>query len=150
MKRAILIITYISTAILSTNAHMTLDGKTNLGFTSSPEMEYNEMFTPFEIKRTEISIFQGGIDFNKDFSLKHSESEVSQELILSKANYKGEAFTLKIYSQRGELVLNNELKQQSTIINTKSLSATSYIVVIMQDNTPVQSFNLIKTEVGSF
>lgn len=87
----------------------------------------------------------GIIETELNISLMAFPNPTTENLILQISNYNNEILTYQLFDIQGKLLINGEIGNQITQINTRNIQeATYFLNILNQEAKIVQSFKIIK------
>lgn len=92
-----------------------------------------EIFTNVGIELTEIKL-----------ELSAYPNPTINSLYINIGEYIAEILTYQLYDLQGKLLKNDQITEQTTIIDTQHLPANAYLLNILDNNSIVKTFKIIK------
>ena len=92
-----------------------------------------EIFTSIGIEQTEINL-----------ELMAYPNPISNNLTLSVGNYNKEKLTYQFYDMQGKLLESRKVENIITIINMQKLPVSTYHLNILDNNSLIKTFDIIK------
>lgn len=95
---------------------------------------------PFEISKYVVGIDETEIKLE----LVASPNPTDKIITLTIGNYNNEKLTVQLFDLEGKLIDGKKINLMSTIIEMEDLPASTYLLRVLDDNSVVKAFRIIK------